>query len=884
VPTPIGPATFNGLPAERLCRSLNVILLTDGDETCDAYNTSTYPNAEGLAVFEAGRLYTTGVTANGLNFKVKTYAIGFAGATVTALNNIAAAGGTSTAYSVQNETQLFQALSGIVAGAVKPERCNNADDNCNGCTDEGFTHYCDTGQTCCAWTTAANRLTCTNGYLATITAANPSGDKTKLPCTTPAQQADPASWLCYDPGDVCDGVDNNCSAGVDESLLKCGSPAHCPTAEICNGQDDNCNGAVDEGSVCSGTCLVAPSSEVCDGCDNDCDGVTDNGTGSSIPCGQPAGPTTPSNCIGTITCKPGTSVPKGACASGGGFTTCSYLPQVETCNGLDDDCNGIADDNISSVACVPAGTPPTLVYGGASSCRKGNTRCSNGVTTCVGFVGPSAEVCDGVDNDCNGVVDNAVPGVGLACGKNQAPCTPGVTACVSGVIVCSGGVLPKQEVCNGVDDDCNGKVDDGALGDAPAAGKAGCWSMAGSACQFPATGPTVSWTPPPGATCDGLGALTTPCQAGLLTCVAGAWTCKGGVVPAPETCNAIDDDCNGTIDDGAIPGVGVACGNPQPPCSEGVTVCGGGKIVCDSPTTPSKEICDGIDNDCNGVPDDGIAAGAKCDMAYDTAVFPGARDKGPCKQGVLRCDGAGNMVCTGGIGPVPELCNGVDDDCNGVVDDVTTASEPQLSKPCDVPSGGPPCKAGALGCFGGVLVCLGAVGTFAEVCNGQDDDCNGTADDGAKCPAGYDCTSGGCYATCDVEASAPCPGGYLCVGGHCKPSDCACDKCQKCANGKCVDFCSDVACPTGWKCACGACVAEAGPDAGVDGGSDAGSDGGSEAGDGGLEPGTGTPSADSGGCGCAVPGEGPPTPTLLVLAGVALTLGALRRAARKGGR
>ena len=82
--------------------------------------------------------------------------------------------------------------SNIVSGANKPETCDNADNNCNGCTDEGFVHYCNQGQTCCAWATQAQRTTCINNYKASITQANPEGNLTLLPCTTQAQQADPS--------------------------------------------------------------------------------------------------------------------------------------------------------------------------------------------------------------------------------------------------------------------------------------------------------------------------------------------------------------------------------------------------------------------------------------------------------------------------------------------------------------------------------------------------------------------------------------------------------------------------------------------------------------------------------------------------------------------
>src|SRR5262249_31941443 len=158
----------------------------------------------------------------------------------------------------------------------------------------------------------------------------------------------------------------------------------CPLPEVCNGQDDNCNGTVDEG--CPTPCV--PSPEICDGCDNDCDGIIDNGV-AALPCGLAS----PPNCVGQLTCKPQQAAPTvGGCVSGAGFNPCTNNPQPETCDGLDNNCNGIIDDGIPPVACVPSGAPPGLVYGGTSQCKKGTQACNG---PCVGWVGPSPEVCDG---------------------------------------------------------------------------------------------------------------------------------------------------------------------------------------------------------------------------------------------------------------------------------------------------------------------------------------------------------------------------------------------------------------------------------------------------------------------------------------------------------
>lgn len=730
---------------ERPCRSVNVIFVTDGQETCDQSDDAA----------DAAADMFTGFTKDGINWKVKTFVIDFGDAGSQA-DAIAAAGGTGSAKDATDESTLSAALADIISNAISPESCDNGDNNCNGCTDEGFKHYCNTNPTCCAWATPAERQTCLSNYQNSITAADPDGDLTLLPCTTAQQQTDPANWLCYNPKESCDSADNNCQDGADEGVVKCGNPAHCPSPEVCNATDDDCDGLIDEGLSCP--CIPKP--ETCNGCDDDCDGFTDNGI-APIPCGL----SNPPNCLGQILCQSPVAVPVGSCLPPGNyFNSCNNAPQVEVCDGIDNDCDGTIDDNIMPTPCDPPGGPYN--YGPSSQCKQGQKACGG---QCVGAVGPSTEICDGIDNDCDGQVDEGIAGLGLPCGLNQPPCQPGTTACVNGALVCQGGTGPQNEVCDGIDNDCDGIPDDAPLSDGPAAGMTGCWNLAGGCCTFA----NLNWCPPPGASCNDIGILTSPCTQGVIQCAGGAgWICQGSKLPSAEVCDGIDNDCDSVIDDGNLPMEGLPCGSDEGLCNPGALDCQNGILACIGATGPTQEVCDGLDNDCDGTIDNNIPSQGLCVPQFDQISYPETPTdvlqlKPPCQLGTLECDGMGNFVCTGGLGPTPELCDGIDNDCDGKVDELgiqpngingTLDPNPppagvKIGDACGLSEG--QCAPGQWGCLNGNFECLGGTGPAPyEECDCIDNDCDGSKDEDNEpneppiCSAGKTCVKSGGSCQC----------------------------------------------------------------------------------------------------------------------------------------
>lgn len=240
---------------------------------------------------------------------------------------------------------------------------------------------------------------------------------------------------------------------------------------------------------------------------------------------------------------------------------------------------------------------------------------------------------------------------------NVGVCKMGTQSCVDGIWgKCVGEVLPaSQEICfNNQDDNCNGKDDD-------ADGCAPCQDNQTRDCY---TGPQ-----------DKLG--TGVCRSGKETCLNGKWgVCKDQILPTKENCNGKDDDCDGQIDNDIKREDGPACTNNVGVCSTGRKTCANGQWAeCtaadygpDYEKTETK--CDGKDNDCNGVIDEGCPCTKEGESKSCYTGTAGTSGVGECKEGAQTCTGGKWTNCEKQVRPVAEICNDQkDNDCDGTIDE-----------------------------------------------------------------------------------------------------------------------------------------------------------------------------------------------------------------------
>ncbi|MBT9554990.1 MAG: hypothetical protein IV100_03125 [Myxococcales bacterium] len=451
--------------------------------------------------------------------------------------------------------------------------------------------------------------------------------------------------------------------------------------------------------------------EQCDGLDNDCDGEIDD---------VPPTPCWPEKVDGLVQggssiCHPGYRL-CGECLDHQG-------PTEEACDQLDNDCDGVVDEG-PVLECVPPGTPKWLLYGEGSRCQRGKSACGG---PCIGFVGPQPDFCNGLDEDCDGQTDEGYIDIDVDGVANCVDNDDDDDGIVDAADVCPELADPQQadldgdgvgdgcdtdddgdgdfddmdcapldearhvqalEVCNGIDDNCDGHIDYGL----------------------------------PDLDADGLMDLCDPDRDGDgdLDAVDCAPDDAARGPSAVERCNTSDDDCDGLPDDGLPDFDQDGSGDSCDPDRDGD---GNSNIFDCAPDDPvvyrnAVEICNGRDENCdsfvdNGSPDldwDGLRD--DCDPDQDGDGDPDVTD----------CDPHDRWIYSGAV----EICDGRDEDCSGVMDDgLPDLDGDGLMDECDSDRDGD----GASNDTDCAMADPTRYPGAPEECNGLDDDCDSFGDE-----------------------------------------------------------------------------------------------------------------------------------------------------------
>ena len=433
--------------------------------------------------------------------------------------------------------------------------------------------------------------------------------------------------------------------------------AGCVDVNECNAGTATCSALVTCGNTLGGyTCSACPAGYAGDG--HTCSDV-DECAANTAQCDSHV---TCINTVGGYNC--------GSCPPGfvGDGHTCT---DIDECQGHPCDshttCTNISGSYLCS-AC-PTGYSGDGYAGCADidECAVSNGGCAQ-TDACVNTPG---------SHSCATCAASTV-GVPTSCGVGACAAT-GITSCVYGLVhdsCVAGGAVGSDTTCNGIDDNCNGQIDEGYVSTSTSCGVSACAST------------------------------------GTLSCVGGHATdsCKPGAAASSDTnCDGIDEDCDGQVDEDFVStsstcGVGGCARSGAVTCSLGQP-----RDSCVPSTPQSPDVCNGIDDNCNGQTDEDFAS---------TATSCGV---GACTRfGASSCTAGapGNSCVPASSGGGSDLCNGVDDDCDGQVDEDFVS----VQTTCGTGS----CMAhGTQGCLNGAVVdsCAPTAGAACDdgnVCNGPD--------------------------------------------------------------------------------------------------------------------------------------------------------------------
>ncbi len=499
------------------------------------------------------------------------------------------------------------------------------------------------------------------------------------------------------------------------------------TDDACGGTDcDDTDSSVYPGAI-----------ETCDGDDDDCDGAIDEGLGSAWFADDDRDAYGDASTV-TIAC----TAPSGYVAVGSDCddTRATVNPAAsEYCNSRDDDCDGSVDESALDAVVFYADADRDAygnlaVTSAACSAPAGYTSNSTDCDDTNAAVNPAAsEYCNGVDDDCDSVVDDSATDSLPWYADVDRDAFGNATSIVYDCSAPSGyvgdytdcndansAVYPgADEYCNGTDDDCDGVADDSAL-------DASTWHADADSDTFGDPVSTVAACSSPlgyladGTDCDDSSALVYPgavevahdsidqdCDGadsidadldGYAADFAGGDDCNDfddSVFPgATETADGVDGDCDGPVDEGTF---------WVDDDGDGFTEDGGDCDDANDAIGPTGiETADGVDEDCDGIVDEGTEA-------YDDDGDGVTENDGDCNDG--------DDARSPSLAEIP--ANGIDDDCDGEVDvqavDPDADGYTELGGDCDDAN---------------ALVYPGA----PEAADGVDNDCDGEIDEGT--PAG----------------------------------------------------------------------------------------------------------------------------------------------------